>query len=579
MRRLLVLVVLLPLSGGLAPRAAGEATATTTLTSIVLGGEATSMGQLLHAVLVEPPPGAATPRLAPRLDGAVPYVALEGAPVAAGQPARGTLLGMNAHGISIAVEEMPGPPRDGPLDASPGRLAERALAQAADLDAAVKILGDEVVSSGARFTVCDGERLDARVVERWGTDVQVRRPFEGVLAGCDPDAGLECFVGACDPDVPRCDPQGPRGYPALRRRLDPLHGRARHGDLEAALLDESVAAARTAVVVLFEPQRLRVRVGTRSAPDAALSWEALELLTLLPAAQRARFAPLGPPDLAGPVTKTKKPLALGPIELSDVSFRSPRPSGFEFNDTVRGVYYRPKEPKGAMIALPAWKESNLVGQGVLATRLATAGIAVLVMPLPYQVDRAAPGVGSGAWTLSADLARTRAAFVQGAADVARAARWLAEEEGLGAARVGVMGVSLGGHVAALAYGAYPQHLAAGAFLLAGGGFETAMLEPNRITGRMRERLLQRGVTPEEARGLVEVIDGVTWARPERKGGVLLVGADADDVVPPRNVKALAQAYGGARVEWIPGDHYAILLHLGKTLDWVIEHAQAVFAPK
>jgi dienelactone hydrolase len=573
MRRVLLVLVLLPLGAGLAPHARGDEKPVTTVTSIVLVGEATSMGQLLHAALVEGPvaPPAA---LALRPDAEVPYVAR------AGDEEGGALVGMNAHGVCVSLEEFPGPTTPavtfGEQVVSPQRLVADVLGSAASVEDAAVVLGLSPMRGAARFTISDGRRLDARVVERFGRGVQQRKAFEGVLAGCDPDAGLECFLGACDPDVPRCDPAGPRGYPALRRALDPLHGRARHGDLETALLGAEVTKAPAAQVVVFEPQLLRARVGTRTAADAAATWETLDLLAKLAPERRARFAPLATPDLSGAVTRTKRTLALGGVELHDVSFRSPRPSGFEFNDTVRGVYYRPKTAKGALIALPAWKESNLVGQGLLATRLAADGFAVLVMPLPYQVDRAAPGVGSGAWTLSADLARTRAAFVQGAADVARAARWLAEEDGFGAAKVGVMGVSLGGHVAALAYGAHPQHLAAGCFLLAGGGFETALLEPNRTTGRMRERLLARGVTPEEARSLVEAIDGVTWAKPERRAGVLLVGADKDDVVPPRNVKALAAAYGDARLEWIPGDHYAILLHLGKTLDWVVEHVGAVF---
>ena len=143
-----------------------------------------------------------------------------------------------------------------------------------------------------------------------------------------------------------------------------------------------------------------------------------------------------------------------------------------------------------------------------------------------------------------------------------------------------MGVSLGGHVAALAYGAYPQRFAAGAFLLAGGGLERGLLQqPNRITGRIRERLLEHGVTPEEALGLVRIMDGVRWADPRRKAGVLLIGAEADTVVPPENVRALAAAYGGARTEWVPGDHYGLLLHLSQALDWVIEHLAKNLAPR
>ena len=68
------------------------------------------------------------------------------------------------------------------------------------------------------------------------------------------------------------------------------------------------------------------------------------------------------------------------------------------------------------------------------------------------------------------------------------------------------------------------------------------------------------------------------ADPARAGGVLIVGAESDDVVPPENVKALAAAYGKARLEWIPGNHYAILPHIGRVMDWATEHLLRAFPP-
>jgi len=261
-----------------------------------------------------------------------------------------------------------------------------------------------------------------------------------------------------------------------------------------------------------------------------------------------------------------------------VELTSAAPSGFASNDTIHGVFYRPQAPKGAVIALPAWKESNLAGQGLLALALAREGYAVLVMPLPYQVDRALEGRGSGEMTFSADLARTRQAWLQGAADVARASLWL-EAQGFEPRRQAVMGVSLGGHVAALAYGAYPERFGAGVFLLAGADASTALLHENRTTGRIRRALLERGVTPEEALSLMGLLDGGTWARPERAPGVLVVGAKEDDVVPPANVRALAAAYGGARLEWLEGDHYGILRQLPKTIAWVVDHLGKALPPR
>lgn len=542
----------------LPPTAAGSRTDAMPATSVVALGRATSMGQALHGVRADAGPGT---RLLWYADAPGREVLLVGGPGRVGG-----MAGLGVTGLSACVEEFERLPADGGVFPS-SLIVREVLTQARTLEEAVTRVSGLARTHGVRVTILDGNRLDARVVERRGADVQVRRANEGVLAGCDPDAPLACFDGACDPDVPRGDPSSLGAYGPLRAFLDERHGTLRMPTFGEALRSE-VVPLRPAFV--FDPQLREAHVAR------AEGWERVRLLDLLPVAPARGMHPMPPVAAAGDVRLTKKPLPVAGMTIHDVELASPAPSGFAKNDRIRAIYYEPLEIKGAAIVLPAWKESNLVGQGVLAMALAKRGYAVLVMPLPYQVDRALDGFGSGEMTLSADLARTRQAFVQGAADVARASFWL-ESRGIEPARQAVMGTSLGGHVAALAFGAYPERLGAGVFLLAGGDLKTALLQPNRTTGRLRRALLEKGVTPEEALPLMQGIDGVTWGDPARRDRVLVVGAKLDDVVPPANVRALAQAFGGARTEWLEGDHYGILAQIPKTLDWVVDHLGKTFA--
>ena len=552
------------------------------LMSMVALGAATSMGQALHAVALDATSASSTVVLFNEA-GAIPLVLL-------GAPGRlGGWSGMNLAGLSVSAEEFERVRDDG--DVLPTRwLVRDVLRRAHTLEEAVAYVKGLARTHGIRVTILDGPRRAARVIERRGSDVQMRRPNEGLLAGYDPDAPLGCFEGACDPDVPRADPLDPARTTWLRAQLGPAHGVIRASLLEAAMAGTGEAASPSRVAAVFQPQTLAVRVRL----DADASWRERNLaghldillnpFTLGPRGQRLsaprerRLRGLPQVEDAGEVRVTKKPVPLPGISIHGVEFASPASSGFAANDRIRAVYYEPHEVRGAVIVLPAWKESNLVGQGLLAIALAQKGYAALVLPLPYQVDRALEGFDPGQMTLSADLARTRQAFLQGAADAARASRWL-ETRGIEPVRQAVMGTSLGGHVAALAYGAYPERFGAGVFLLAGGDISTALLQPNRTTGRLRKALLERGVTPEEALPLMEVVDGVTWADPTRGAGVLVVGAKEDDVVPPANVKALAAAYGGARLEWLEGDHYGILRQLPKTIAWVVDHLGKALPPR
>ena len=189
----------------------------------------------------------------------------------------------------------------------------------------------------------------------------------------------------------------------------------------------------------------------------------------------------------------------------------------------------------------------------MAGALATAGIAVVILPLPYQHGRTAPGESSGQRTLSANLAQTRNAMVQGLTEVAALAQHLRKRFDV---PVGACGVSLGGHVAAVAYGAFPARFDAAAFLLAGGHVSEVFLKPNSVTGRIRASLARRGVGALEAEELIADFEPLRVATPERGENVLLVAGDRDDVVSPARVRALAQAYGDAKVVWLDGGHYA-----------------------
>jgi dienelactone hydrolase len=264
------------------------------------------------------------------------------------------------------------------------------------------------------------------------------------------------------------------------------------------------------------------------------------------------------------------------MRIEEVTFTSPVRSGQSGNDRFVAELFLPQDPAGVVVQLPHWKEDNPAAQRLLALALAGRGLAVLLLPLPYQYGRAPDGVGSGSWTLSHDLARTREASFQGVADVVRASLWLERERGFPAARQGVLGTSLGGHVAALAMGLHPDRFRAGVFLLAGADIGGVFLEENGVTDGIRRELVRRGVTSSEARSLVAPLDPGPHGHPDRGGDVLLVAGDADRVVPPERAEALARAWGGARIRWFPGGHYGIVRVLPAVMAEAADHFRARF---
>jgi hypothetical protein len=56
--------------------------------------------------------------------------------------------------------------------------------------------------------------------------------------------------------------------------------------------------------------------------------------------------------------------------------------------------------------------------------------------------------------------------------------------------------------------------------------------------------------------------------------VLLVNADADEVVPKECTLRLREAMGGPELRWIRGGHYALVMQLGPAIQDIAAHLHA-----
>ena len=327
---------------------------------------------------------------------------------------------------------------------------------------------------------------------------------------------------------------------------------------------------------LLEDSRVYSVACTASlAERLALETGALSLRDLRAIAARGLHAPPPPPPPIPPVSEPieRRTLASGSrLTVERLLFPSPRPSGVPENDRVPLTLYRPNRGNGAAaLILPIWKGKDDLIEETLARRLAEEGFLAAVMPLAYQFERAPAGIRSGDWTLSADLPRTRAALSQSVEDARRAADLLLRE---GATKLGVLGISLGGHVASAVYSTDPR-FGAGAFLLAGGDVAGTIWRASRETAAIKAALVSAGVTRESLGETLRPLDPATYATPARREGAFLVGGLFDRIVPPESVEALWSAYGEPRLRWIPANHYSGILFLPGLLGDVADHFRRV----
>ena len=266
----------------------------------------------------------------------------------------------------------------------------------------------------------------------------------------------------------------------------------------------------------------------------------------------------------------------GRYDVYRLTYPSPVATAVEANNTVPADYYLPRGANGDGIRRPAVICLHIMGGNFELTELAcsalaAAGIPALTFRLPYYGER---GGELGRTAVAADPALFAEGLGQAMADVRRAVDLLASREEVDPERIGVMGISMGGILAASAAGAEPRvHRTAA--LLAGGDL-SAIIGHSRETHRLREAL---DALPLEERGAVEAalerVDPLHHAAALRAragaGRVLLINAAEDEVVPPAATGRLAQALGIAdQVQWLDGlGHYSALAAMPEILETMV----------
>jgi dienelactone hydrolase len=287
------------------------------------------------------------------------------------------------------------------------------------------------------------------------------------------------------------------------------------------------------------------------------------------------------PDLTDPF-----PYEPGPFEASmererrlpgmtvyRVEMPSPVDTGNATNDKIYGHYYKPwRRTDACAIVLPIAAGRDLTLEQSFAGYLALRGVRAFVMPLPYQHGRN-DGTARNVLGRHGSFETLNGFFRQGVLDTKRVREWLTREEGVSAERVGLVGISLGSFVAAVAYATDPGFSAA-ACLLGGGDLAQVIWHDSGETRRIKHSLVEAGYDLDDARAALRQIDPLSWASPERGSGMLMINATDDEVVPRDCTWKLRQAWGEPEFMSFPGNHYSVAVFLPVALESTARHMRS-----
>lgn len=240
--------------------------------------------------------------------------------------------------------------------------------------------------------------------------------------------------------------------------------------------------------------------------------------------------------------------------ISELTFPSPLSTAVDANNTVHCEYFRPKLAAGEKA--PGVVVLHILGGDFDLARafchnLASHQVCALFLKMPYYGPRRDPQ--SPARMVSADLDETRRGMHQAVLDIRRAAAWLSAQEEIDASRLGIMGVSLGGIVSALAAEAEPKFKRV-ALLLAGGDVGNIPWNSPELA-RLAKKWKLQAIKPEDAGRILRPVDPVTYAELLRDREVIMMNAKHDEVIPPACTEALWKAAGEPPIEWWDAGHY------------------------
>lgn len=265
------------------------------------------------------------------------------------------------------------------------------------------------------------------------------------------------------------------------------------------------------------------------------------------------------------------------IRMSRLSFTSQAPSDCPANQTVNCRVYWPdaKGPVPAVVVLHEWKVQRAERAMYVCRRLARSGMAAVMMPLPYHLDRTPPGTESGKLMVTPNPDRTVAAVVQAVVDVRCVVDWLASRPEVDEQRIGLVGISLGAMVGLIATQVEPRIHAAVSILGAACPMRIFKDAP-LVRLLLWRRLRQAGLTEEQLREKFRVVDATEFAGNNDGLELLMINARHDVIVPKSAVMLTWEKLGKPQLIWLNSGHWSAAIYSKRLAEAAVDYLKVAF---
>lgn len=258
-------------------------------------------------------------------------------------------------------------------------------------------------------------------------------------------------------------------------------------------------------------------------------------------------------------------------------FNSASPSTWPESRTIAGEYFQPRRTDRAplVILLHGMGDHSLIPCRLLARALVRDGIACLVPHLLLHSSRLPAAWRTGFPVLSAEqwFQIYRGTVIE----VRQAVDWASRRQEIDQDHVGVLGISFGGFISAIAMG-IDERIKAGVFIVTGGNGEK-INQKSRLSRVMKayrrteaeyqsiqelywqylSEVAEKGWENTEPPRIGFLTDPMTFAHRLRQRPVLMINARWDEAVPREAVLDFWQEAGRPAIAWFPSTHATLWL--------------------
>ena len=256
----------------------------------------------------------------------------------------------------------------------------------------------------------------------------------------------------------------------------------------------------------------------------------------------------------------------------EVDFPVAQPTQHEENNTGRGEYYYPRQGHNGSLAIfvHGWGDRSTIPCRLLAKTLVKKGTACFILYLVFHSSRMPETMRNKLPNLTPE--EWFQGYQTSVIDVRQVTDWAVSMPEINRKRIAVIGISLGGCIAAISMGV-DERLSTGIFIVTGGNYENPVwlkkkrdssqeAEYNEAQNRYADYLAEvaekgfEKVTPLKKSYLT---DPMTFASYLRERPVMMLNSLWDEIIPRQATLDFWEACAKPDIRWFPATHASIWL--------------------